>query len=227
MESKKYKCLEDYVMYDGRTAFIEGKEYSFVENIGKSEIHDIHDMQGEKEFYRYFKEITETPIPEPTNESGGKMGGTNNWRIRFQNASNTDDGESGFFIEADIPNAEEHGHYPRTELMAEDFGDHNGYTREMRMNDALKIVSISQSQPTPPTLLNEWIYTKDRTPIGYQTGDWDGKKSDEVIAEDKNGTRYLAHIYEGVMDGSHFIEWYDDNGYNIDAEIVRWLHIPL
>jgi len=77
MENKTYKCLEDYVMYDGRTAFIQGKEYSFVENIGKSEIHDIHDMQDETEFYRYFKQIPEPnqPIQSPdadNTERGGR-----------------------------------------------------------------------------------------------------------------------------------------------------------
>lgn len=62
---------------------------------------------------------------------------TLNWRIRKHN----DEEDSFFFIEADLPNAEENKHYPRVELMQEDFGEHNGYTYEIRMKDAQLIVS--------------------------------------------------------------------------------------
>lgn len=64
---------------------------------------------------------------------------TKNWRIREIN-------ESMFFIEADLPNAEENGHYPRVEVMQEDYGEHNGYTDEIRMNDAKLIVKAPKMQ---------------------------------------------------------------------------------
>lgn len=51
-----------------------------------------------------------------------------------------------FFIEADLPNAKENGHYPRIEVMQEDYGDHNGYTHEIRMNDAETIVNAPKIQ---------------------------------------------------------------------------------
>ena len=55
--------------------------------------------------------------------------GTDNWRIREVS-------DGFFFIESDLPNVQKNGHYPRIEVMQEDFGEHNGYTREMRMSDA-------------------------------------------------------------------------------------------
>ena len=58
---------------------------------------------------------------------------TENWRIRQLN-------ENMFFIEADLPDAEKNGHYPRVEVMQEDYGDHNGYTDAIRMEDAKLIV---------------------------------------------------------------------------------------
>jgi len=64
------------------------------------------------------------------------MNTTKNWRIR-------DIDEHMFFVEADLPNAEENGHYPRIEVMMEDFGDHNGYTREFRRSDAELIVDAN------------------------------------------------------------------------------------
>jgi len=92
------------------------------------------------------------------------MMNTINWRIR--KVSNEDN--SFFFIEADLPNAEENGHYPRVEVMQEDFGDHNGYTREIRMADAelivsapkmknaiIEILEVLNSKGTVPNI--EWI----------------------------------------------------------------------
>jgi hypothetical protein len=72
----------------------------------------------------------------------------------------------------------------------------------------------------------EWISTKYDKPLAYKTGHWDGKNSDQVLAEDKNGKRYLAHYCEGFMDGSSFEDWYDDRDYLIDVEIVMFLKIP-
>ncbi len=72
----------------------------------------------------------------------------------------------------------------------------------------------------------EWIYTEDKKPIAYRTGNWDGKCSDGVIAEDSAGKQYLAEYNEGFLDGENFKDWYNSSGYLIDAEIVRWLPIP-
>jgi hypothetical protein len=66
-----------------------------------------------------------------------------NWRVR----SCKDD---FFFIEADLPNAALNGHYPRLELMQEDYGDHNGYTKEMRMSDAQLIVLFKKMLSEAP-----------------------------------------------------------------------------
>lgn len=72
----------------------------------------------------------------------------------------------------------------------------------------------------------EWIYTKDIKPMTYLRGHWDGKNSDQVIAEDKEGKRYLAHYCEGFLDGEDFEQWYDCKDYEINTEIIRYLKIP-
>lgn len=58
---------------------------------------------------------------------------TKNWRIRI--------GHDGFFfVEGDLPEIKEPDHYPRVEVMQEDYGDHNGYTEAMRYADAELII---------------------------------------------------------------------------------------
>lgn len=72
----------------------------------------------------------------------------------------------------------------------------------------------------------EWKYTSQEKPIAYLRGVWDGLNSEQVIAEDANGKKYLAHYCEGLLDGSYFEEWYSDNDYLIETKIIRFLKIP-
>lgn len=76
---------------------------------------------------------------------------------------------------------------------------------------------------------NKWYYIEEKTPICYESGVWDGKKSDVVLVETKNIDYVLAEVYEGFMDGSDFREWIDSsqNGYTIkEDKIRRWMYIP-
>ena len=72
----------------------------------------------------------------------------------------------------------------------------------------------------------EWKYTQNETPIATESGDWDGNRSELVVAEDNFGFKYLARIYEGFMDGENFLNWVDDDDIMIDSEIIRWVSIP-
>lgn len=70
----------------------------------------------------------------------------------------------------------------------------------------------------------EWQYNTN--PITYLTGDFDGKNSDQVIAVDINGKKYLAVFNNGFMDGIFFEYWYDNRGYEINEKIIRFCKIP-
>lgn len=72
----------------------------------------------------------------------------------------------------------------------------------------------------------QWNYTDKSLPLAYESGNWDGKRSDEVVAEDKNGKKYIARIYQGHLDGSEFLEWVDGNDDCINENITRWFDLP-
>lgn len=72
----------------------------------------------------------------------------------------------------------------------------------------------------------EWKYTKEQMPLCYEIGEWDGKRSDEIVAEDDIGRKHIVRVYEGVMDGSKFQDWIDIDDYVINREIVRWIALP-
>lgn len=71
-----------------------------------------------------------------------------------------------------------------------------------------------------------WRYTETEKPLCTETGNWDGKKSEQVLCEDSMGIRHLATCYEGTMDGSYFFDWYDQNETEI-KHVRRWMPIPL
>lgn len=75
---------------------------------------------------------------------------TKNWRIR------TPDGvpDGFFFIEADLENPGKH--YPRLEVMQEDYGRHNGYDRNTRMADAKLIVAAPDLLKACETLVRHY-----------------------------------------------------------------------
>ncbi len=64
-----------------------------------------------------------------------------------------------------------------------------------------------------------WISVEDRTPICYETGDWDGKKSDLFICQDEKGEYHLGSCYE-YEDGQ--TEWYDKDDFGLRHNVVKW-----
>lgn len=88
---------------------------------------------------------------------------TKNWRIREIN-------EYVFFIEADLPDAEKNGHFPIIEVMMEDFGEHNGYTREIRMADAKLIVAAPEMLEALQHIAEYW--NRDRNDSAMHDALW-------------------------------------------------------
>ncbi|HFK5563467.1 TPA: hypothetical protein ACGZ9C_003135 [Elizabethkingia anophelis] len=71
----------------------------------------------------------------------------------------------------------------------------------------------------------KWNSVKDKMPLAYKTGDWDGKKSDPILVMGEDDKYRVATYYEGYMDGTHFQEFYDDGEYLINKEVTHWLEI--
>jgi hypothetical protein len=69
-----------------------------------------------------------------------------------------------------------------------------------------------------------WNKIKDKQPLAYKTGAWDGKKSDKVLVCTFIGKYYVAEMYEGVLDGIEFCDFYDDQGFEI-KNVAFWTNI--
>ena len=56
-----------------------------------------------------------------------------------------------------------------------------------------------------------WIPVEEELPICYESGDWDGRRSDFVLVKTLDGGWYKAKLYSGTIDGSEFNDWVNEN----------------
>ena len=66
-----------------------------------------------------------------------------------------------------------------------------------------------------------WIPTIEQTPTATEIGDWDGKRSDFVLAKTKNGSHYILRVYEGFSNGEKWVDLADKSDM-IRTGIVEW-----
>lgn len=69
-----------------------------------------------------------------------------------------------------------------------------------------------------------WKDIKKEKPIAYKKGDWDGLKSDKVLVSTGFGKYQVAEMYEGILDGSKFCDFYDDRDFEIKG-VKYWSEI--
>lgn len=72
----------------------------------------------------------------------------------------------------------------------------------------------------------EWKNINKEKPLSTQTGDWDGKKSDEIIVRDFKGKHYLVYCYQGFIDGSEFCDFYTSHDDYPIEKVLFWSQIP-
>ena len=69
-----------------------------------------------------------------------------------------------------------------------------------------------------------WKSIKDEKPLAYQTGVWDGKKSDKVLVCTRSGRYEVAELYEGNLDGTEYCVFYNGSDWEIE-NVVYWTEI--
>jgi hypothetical protein len=67
----------------------------------------------------------------------------------------------------------------------------------------------------------QWTKVEDETPLACEIGEWDGKRSDYVLAKNKWGNIYIARTYEGIIDGNKFCDFAERND-TIISHIIEW-----
>ena len=71
-----------------------------------------------------------------------------------------------------------------------------------------------------------WNKVSERKPNSFNSGNFDGLKSEKIFFADTLGNVYVGECYQGVLDGSEFcdfVDQYDDEIF----DVVLWAEIPL
>lgn len=72
---------------------------------------------------------------------------------------------------------------------------------------------------------DRWVPVSQGTVPCYETGNWDGKRSDKLLLLSDDGEHWTGTAYEGFMDGSYFLDFYDKNDYKIKG-VTHWQPLP-
>ena len=83
--------------------------------------------------------------------------------------------------------------------------------------EAIKAIAESEAA--------KWHYLPE-LPVAYETGKWDGKRSDFVLVECSYLNFRVARIYHGTLDGFEFTDWYDEYDNDIPFVPIRWRELP-
>lgn len=73
--------------------------------------------------------------------------------------------------------------------------------------------------------MSVWKDIEKEKPIATETGDWDGRKSGRILVIGESNIPEIGTMYEGIMDGNKFCDFYDDNDYEIKG-VRLWTEIP-
>ena len=71
----------------------------------------------------------------------------------------------------------------------------------------------------------EFKKVKDQEPYCWESGDWDGRKSDPLLVYTSDKEYHVATAYSGTMGGSKFLQFYDNWDYEIE-DVTHWAELP-
>jgi hypothetical protein len=70
-----------------------------------------------------------------------------------------------------------------------------------------------------------WCSLKEKKPLAYKSGYWNGKKSDMVLVTTQGGEYFVAEMYEGVLDGEAFCNFYEVQSDFEIKDVAYWTDI--
>jgi hypothetical protein len=69
-----------------------------------------------------------------------------------------------------------------------------------------------------------WYKLEKKSPIATQSGCWDGLRTDKILLCTRGGNLHVAVMYEGILDGSKFRNFYDDRDFEIN-DVIYWAEV--
>lgn len=73
---------------------------------------------------------------------------------------------------------------------------------------------------------NYWNNINKTEPNAWETGDWDGSRTDFLLVLDKKGIAHIARAYQNIYQEESYFEWYDKEEYEVE-NVNFWMEIPV
>lgn len=99
-------------------------------------------------------------------------------------------------------------------------------TYPMGDNDSPTWVGFVAGFKQGAEFVQQWIPIWEKLPVCYETGVWDGKRSEFVLVKFKDGNWTKARLYSGILDGHMYEDWYNENDFEV-KNITHWRPIEL
>lgn len=71
-----------------------------------------------------------------------------------------------------------------------------------------------------------WHDIKNKQPIATETGGWDGYRTDLILVCTLSRHIYVAYMYEGVLNGHTYRNFYTKDDYEIE-NVAYWTEIDM
>ena len=69
-----------------------------------------------------------------------------------------------------------------------------------------------------------WKDIKKEKPIATESGCWDGLRTERILVCTTGGIYHIARMYEGILDGSKFCDFYTEMDYEL-PNVAFWTEI--
>ena len=71
-----------------------------------------------------------------------------------------------------------------------------------------------------------WIPVEEKLPACFESGEWNGARSEFVLVKHSDSSWRKARLYYGILDGQKYNDWYDENDYEL-GNITHWRPVEL
>lgn len=85
--------------------------------------------------------------------------------------------------------------------------------------------NLSLSEVAPKQEQEEWISVEEKLPITFETGHWDGKRSEIVVVKNGEDSYHICRLYSGFMDGFEFNDWAEAKHDLIVEDVTHWKNL--
>ena len=73
---------------------------------------------------------------------------------------------------------------------------------------------------------NKWFDIEKHKPLAWETGEWDGSRTDFMLVFTNKNEIFKARAYENIIGATNSLDWYDERDNDIKGIVTHWQKLP-